>query len=196
MVNTLHILADTDIPVKFVIGAIALVIWGIGALANWVNKQNKQQTDERQREQIRRAIEAQRASATAAAAHVQQQQQRARVTPRAVVQRSRAPVHASHAPVHPALQSQRVPVRTAPRAPTAVRPPVRAPAPPPLLLQEELPSVPLQQAAAMAQPASRPKALSAGAEAIAAWMKPATLRKQFILTEVLQPPVALREPKW
>jgi hypothetical protein len=34
------------------------------------------------------------------------------------------------------------------------------------------------------------------APAIARWAKPSTLRQQFILTEIFQPPLALREPKF
>jgi len=33
------------------------------------------------------------------------------------------------------------------------------------------------------------------ADAIAAWLRPETLRRQFILTEILQPPVALRDDR-
>ena len=45
---------------------------------------------------------------------------------------------------------------------------------------------------AAAAPAKRPPAVDA--QAIRRWLTPATLRSQFILTEILQPPLALREP--
>jgi hypothetical protein len=38
----------------------------------------------------------------------------------------------------------------------------------------------------------RPK-VSANASAVAKWLRPDTLRQQFILTEILQPPLALRD---
>jgi hypothetical protein len=182
MIDTPHILAETDFGVKLVIGLIAAAIWGISALANLLNKQKKVQDDEQRREQIKRAIEAQRASAAAAARYQQQQQQRAQVAPR-------APLRAAPAP--PARYQAAPPaVRTAARAP------VRTPAPPPLPLRQEPVPAPLEPMAPVVESASRPKPLSAGATAIAAWMKPGTLRQQFILTEVLQEPVALRDSKW
>ncbi len=46
--------------------------------------------------------------------------------------------------------------------------------------------------AAAAATASR---RSADAASVKRWLRPETLRQQFILTEVLQPPVALREPR-
>jgi hypothetical protein len=33
------------------------------------------------------------------------------------------------------------------------------------------------------------------AESLHGWLRPETLRQQFMLTEVLQPPLALREPR-
>jgi hypothetical protein len=40
-----------------------------------------------------------------------------------------------------------------------------------------------------------PRQVSAGAESVHRWFRPQTLRSQFILTEILQPPLALREPR-
>jgi hypothetical protein len=49
-------------------------------------------------------------------------------------------------------------------------------------------------AAGQLQPsAARP--VSAGAESLHRWFRPGTLRSQFILTEILQPPLSLREPR-
>ena len=42
------------------------------------------------------------------------------------------------------------------------------------------------------QPVTRAKAPTVDAKAIHGWMTPATLRQQFILTELLQPPIAMR----
>ena len=47
-------------------------------------------------------------------------------------------------------------------------------------------------AAARSAPARR---TMADAPALARWMRPATLRRQFILTEILKPPVGLRPPR-
>lgn len=66
------------------------------------------------------------------------------------------------------------------------RRPVRRPAPPP-----GLPGT---------QPASSPGAgarpAPADATTLAQWMRPQTLRAQFVLTEVLKPPVGLRAPRF
>src|SRR6188474_1708974 len=106
MIAANHILAESDIGVKLIIGLIVGTIWAVGALANWLNKQKNQQDESQRREQIRRAIEAQRASAAAAAQHQQLQQQRARVAPRAPVRGAPPPravvYRAPAAVVHPA----------------------------------------------------------------------------------------------
>jgi len=44
-------------------------------------------------------------------------------------------------------------------------------------------------------PRRAPRLASATAPAVAQWMRPETLRSQFILTEVLKPPLALRPPR-
>ncbi|MEO6434984.1 MAG: hypothetical protein ABIP55_04390, partial [Tepidisphaeraceae bacterium] len=49
--------------------------------------------------------------------------------------------------------------------------------------------------ASVAPSSARPVAQGVGAPAIARWLVPGTLRKQFILTEVLQAPLALREER-
>jgi hypothetical protein len=56
-----------------------------------------------------------------------------------------------------------------------------------------LPTAPAQVAAAAARPAATSS--SANAAALSRWLTPKTLRSQFILTEILQPPLALREPR-
>lgn len=43
--------------------------------------------------------------------------------------------------------------------------------------------------------ARRKAPVGVDAKAIRSWLQPATLRRQFILTEVLQPPVAMRPPR-
>src|SRR5437773_2199936 len=55
-------------------------------------------------------------------------------------------------------------------------------------------SAPLSTAApAVESPSHRPSVASVDASQIARWAKPATLRQQFILTEIFQPPLALRD---
>jgi hypothetical protein len=65
---------------------------------------------------------------------------------------------------------------------------------PPIPVAQHPQSAPLSTAApAFASPSARPATTQVDASAIARWAKPATLRQQFILTEVFQPPIALRE---
>ena len=53
----------------------------------------------------------------------------------------------------------------------------------------------LVEAAPPVPPRSTARGSSTTAVALHAWLKPATLRQQFILTEVLQPPLAMREDR-
>lgn len=66
-------------------------------------------------------------------------------------------------------------------------------APPPLPVETSVPTVSIAQAAPPAPPVStRPTPSVASATAIHKWLNPQTLRQQFILTELLQEPIALR----
>jgi len=69
------------------------------------------------------------------------------------------------------------------------------PAPPAVPVEAEAPRANSPEPAPVASPAAG-KRVAVNAAAIASWMRPATLQKQFILTEILQPPVALREPRF
>jgi hypothetical protein len=76
----------------------------------------------------------------------------------------------------------------------------RIPAPPPLpaKLREELVTLEAETAPTAAVSPSRRQTAAAGSATAAnvrRWLRPETLRGQFILTEVLQPPLALREPR-
>lgn len=46
---------------------------------------------------------------------------------------------------------------------------------------------------AVPAPSARPQAPSVNAAVIAKWMTPATLRHQFVITEIFQPPLSMRE---
>jgi hypothetical protein len=74
--------------------------------------------------------------------------------------------------------------------PQSVRPPVVAPPPVP----RAAPAQASPRAAESAAKVRSPKPVSAKAAAINRWANPRTLRSQFILTEVLKPPLAMREP--
>jgi hypothetical protein len=73
--------------------------------------------------------------------------------------------------------------------------PAKLPAPVPQAPAARIPPLPaLPAAREVAQP-DAPRSSGADAAALARWMNAKTLRSQFILTEILQPPLALREEK-
>ena len=64
--------------------------------------------------------------------------------------------------------------------------------------QKMIPAADARQAANVAAGtghATAPAQPSARAQSLHHWFQPQTLRAQFILTEILQPPLALREPR-
>ncbi len=73
----------------------------------------------------------------------------------------------------------------------------RAPALPPIPIEAPVVAVPLGpiRTPAQAAHASTRQAPHAARLDIRQWLTPSVLQKQFILTEVLQPPLALRESK-
>lgn len=98
----------------------------------------------------------------------------------------------------PAVQLPNAPALAAVRGGRAVK----LPKPPPLPASVRRPprqSPALQAArpapATQAAP-STAVASTADASAIARWARPSTLRSQFVLTEILRPPVALRAPRY
>ena len=189
---------DTEGLIRIGIFVLALVIWGVKSLANLANKSNQQQK-ERLRA-VRQSMEQ--------AQRLAQQQRSSQPPPRPPVQL--APGIAQRIP------QQRFPQRRTPRAPTS-RLPAQRPAtnynamtkqpsrpanlaPPPLpgrqqpaeevvLLTEAPAPAPAQVASTHAKP------VTVGAAAIRRWLRPSTLRQQFILTELFQPPLALRESR-
>lgn len=67
-------------------------------------------------------------------------------------------------------------------------------APPPLTRsQEPAPVETLVPIEAVPPPSVRPQAPAVNAVALSRWMTPATLRQQFIITEIFQPPLSMRE---
>jgi hypothetical protein len=75
--------------------------------------------------------------------------------------------------------------------------PVQAP-PPPVPVAAPVPAEPAYQVTSV--PPTRSSrgaaAASVSAPALRAWMRPATLRQQFILTEIFQPPISMREERF
>ena len=201
-------IAETDDVVKFMFGIIAVVIWVLATLASATKKQNEQKRQER--EAMDRAR--QDAAGSSWSMPVPPVQPPAmsgpRVSPRP--QRQRQP--AVRRPLPPPLVrggAMPAPHRAVPLPPLPPggrqkkssrgrqpRPPAVPLAPP---VEPALGRAPLSPDAgtASAAPAGRGEAARppVGAVAIARWLTPQTLRSQFILTEILQPPVALRDSR-
>jgi hypothetical protein len=184
-----QILADNESNiVKILFGAIFLVIWAVSALMSMLAKKKEQE----RRERVRREIELGRSLPP-------MQQMPGPMAP--------PPMRSPHAPQAP-------PVRGKPPRPAPLRP-----APPPRVQQQPKKRFPVKaptsrraqpvpvapearpsDARTVVESAPAPRAIEAPARrgssptaaALHAWLKPDTLRKQFILTEVLQPPLAMR----
>jgi hypothetical protein len=190
-----HILAasgDNDL-VKVVLGGIFALIWVIGAIASAAAKRRKA---ERQRE-IQMELES---AARTAPRWDEIATQNAPVPPMP------PPPNQGQAPQAPTPPRPPIP----PRAPSPSRPKQQVPPkkkkqprrPPPVPAVAEL--VNAVQTHAARTEAFRPAAEarvpepqratgpSVDATALRAWLRPATLRQQFILTEILQPPLSQR----
>jgi hypothetical protein len=79
-------------------------------------------------------------------------------------------------------------VRRAPKPPRRAIP-TQAPVVP--VLEESVPASSIAQQAPIVS-ATRTARPAVDAAALANWLRPATLQKQFMLTEILQPPLGLR----
>jgi len=123
--------------------------------------------------------------------------------------RMQRPERVAQKPVRPSRVQQRVPVeRQRQRAQNRSGPrqaPRQAPPPPPIPTHSVVETIPrMTQMAQMAQAGhdvfatevggkpSKQAKTNVNANALNLWMRPETLRRQFILTEILQPPLALR----
>jgi hypothetical protein len=203
MLNWIYILAqqrgDDDGWSRYIFGVLIVIFWLVSAGATWINKKQEEARRQRAREQLEME---------------QSGRSRPKPTP-VVVPPHRAPTRRTAEkpqrplrvpPVtrpQPQRQPQRQPVR--PTAKPAAKQPQRQPrparfAPPPVRpLPEDI--QPLQttrlpvsatELSGDTPPTVTPT--SATAASVARWLNPATLRQQFILTEIIQPPVALRHP--
>ena len=187
---------------KFVIAVIVLVIWGINALITAINKRQKQARQQslmhrapvsqpaptpRPGVDIERQFQARREAAERHRQQVREQLERARALaqgrlhgpaaiPRVAPPRIPAPVF--RAPPSP-------PRRAVAKKPAPV---IAAAAPPPLVSTQPVAAAAAPQSAVRATP-------SASSTLLHRWMTPRTLRSQFILTEIFQPPLAMREPR-
>ncbi len=205
-----HILAeDSDVFMKLIFGVIAVVIWGVSALASMISKQQQ----EAKRKRIRDTMQPIQRQASQASTP-----QRVPIAPRPTPRQIAEGIAYRHPevlrqpmpPMRPRPMSAPplplpVPVRSRSmspkpqqkKSPSRKRQRERAVEEPILELSEERDSIAPRSAARspIEAPIAAPRTPVVDAFAIRQWMTPRTLRSQFILTELLQPPLAMREER-
>ena len=188
----------------FIFAAILIVIWTLSGIASWIAKQQEAERRRRAAMQIR--------GQTPPPLHPQSMppptlHQQPRHISEGIAERFpevlRPPAQTPQR--RPRVQApQRIPAPISPtrRAPASQRPakkPRRTQAAiAPIAPIEEPRRAPLRAsavAAAMAPARPQPAGARADAVALARWLRPQTLQQQFILTELFQPPLALRDPE-
>ena len=196
------ILAQVDIEInpKLIFGIIFLIIWGISAVVSWLNKQQQQARRRRielemeQAQRIGRMVNRPPPAPPQPAPVRRPAPQRisegiAQRFPDVLLPPAPPPVPQQQRPRPVPLPPPQPPRQPAPRR-QAKQPARRAiPVPPPEPLVD---LAPMETAPATVTPIARPKPPTVDAGAIRGWMTPHTLRQQFILTELLQPPLGMR----
>jgi hypothetical protein len=188
-VITTHLLASGDDLPKGIVGLIIFAIWVISAIAGGIKKKNANRPDGSPPQP--NALEAFQREIAQRLQGVQQQfqQQRPPVLPTAAspqlsnrqrveAQQRRAAVGREAKRVKQIQQQQKR------------RKPAPPPIPVPRTAEVVADVVPIE---AVKPPSARPQSPSVNAGVIAKWMTPATLRQQFIITEIFQPPLSMRE---
>lgn len=180
MIDSLaYILADTETDyTKVIFGAVFFLIWIVSAIVSTIAKKQEEQRRKRVREQLERSGELPAAPGQVA-------------VPPPLPQR---PQPQAPRPQRPSPPPRPVVVKQPPKKFPVKQPTRRVsrPAPETLEAQAHTPASRIAAAAPAPSPAKRPT-VGASATAISSWLRPATLRQQFILTEVFQPPVAMRQ---
>jgi hypothetical protein len=167
----ISILADSDSSGKPFFIAFVIAIWIIGSIVSSIRKATASRSVQQEKASLRATRQAMQLPAVAQS--------------------------------HPRWQPAKVPAHRLLKQP--VKRPVKQPAsrrPPPIPAKtaaaparKPQPGV-LQRVESIAtQAAPRQPARAASAVSLHRWLTPKTLRQQFILTEVLQPPLALRPPR-
>jgi len=163
-----------------IFGIIIVVIWTLSGIASWINKQQEQERRRRLREQMASAgiaVPPESQGTQSPRLVVPRWQQRATPKPppiaRRVTQRAAAIARGMKSAASPTARrasSPTAPIATPPTPAVSRIEPIATPTKPP-------------------SPRNR-----ADAPALSRWLRPETLRRQFILTEIFQPPLALRDP--
>jgi hypothetical protein len=179
---------DTDALVKFGIFVVILIAWGIKSLAGLASKATEQQKE--------------RLRATRAAMEQAQRLSQMRPAPPPPLPPQLAPGVAMRIPMQRPQRPPRMPAQATPvqrrmsKAMAKAAQRAAKMAPPPLPAKPE----PAHETILLEETSEPPRAVShvaaavtVAAPAIRRWLTPSTLRQQFILTELFQSPIALRE---
>ncbi|HWE92734.1 MAG TPA: hypothetical protein VG269_02065 [Tepidisphaeraceae bacterium] len=203
----MHLLAD-DMS-KFFLIVIFAILWGVGAIASAVKKANEEATRKRARQPMvpRPAPPARQIANTfdRFVGNAPVGGRRPIATPPAVARQAQAlaqmtnrirpPVRqAATRPTPPTLSQRRIIPAPPPLRPPA-QPALRAPAQPALRAPAPAPARPALTTEQAPRAHRTAPSTSVAAPAIRRWLRPGVLRRQFILTELLQPPLALREER-
>lgn len=181
---------------------ILIVIWTLSGIANWVSKQQEQERRRRLREQMARAGLAPPETLTA-----QRPPSRRRPSADAPAagfrgaagpQQSARRTSPQRPPQVPAQRAQAAPQKQKQRGRRQQATPLPPPPLPTLAFADQqvaapMPPSPILQPISPARPARATGGRRADAPSLSRWLQPGTLRQQFILTEIFQPPLALRE---
>lgn len=173
-----YILADSN-GFKLIGFVLLLIIWGIGSLVSAANKAKEQA----KRRQMLLRMQGQTPPSPPQPPVQPPQTRGAQPAAQMRVASATALPPLAHI-ARPAAAPVNRPVHARPAA--AVRPPQAAPPAARIAMPAQPEPAPVRPAAAAPFPSR------ATAPAIARWLKPQTLRTQYILTEILQPPLGLR----
>ncbi len=190
-----HYLASGDDLPKGIVGLVIFAIWIISAIAGGIKKRNQAQPMGSRPPGIRppNALEAFQRQVADRLQEVQRTMQTP-VPP--FPPAGGAPV--SNRQRVEAQQKRAANVREAKRVKQNQQQQQRKrkSAPPPIPQRQQAQPVAVEETPpieAIKPPSARPQAPSVNADVIAKWMTPATLRQQFIITEIFQPPLSMRE---
>jgi hypothetical protein len=200
------ILADNEGELtKILFGLVFFLIWAVSAAMSVIAKKKEQERRRRAQEQLQRSEGLSPVPAGPAPEPMRHSASRQQLPSRAPqrmpppLPKQPQPARPQRAPVgRPAPAVRRTPAPTQRRA--AVSRPVPAQPLAPLPAESEahgesasgrMPVAATEISSASA--AARRSSTTATAAAIRAWLTPQTLRRQYILTEILQPPVTMRQ---
>ena len=202
MTGFAHILAKSDLG-GLIVFLLVIAFWALSAFSNWIKKQQEAIQRNRLRQMGNAAPPPMTPTRGMPPVPVQNlPRAKPPWRPPAQAQRKapQAPARVQMPPRQPQPQARRTPARPRQSAGRVAPPPIPGVAPAAGLAtglamgpatKQDIAATEIRSAAPTSPSATR--ALAANAGTLNRWLRPATMRQQFILTELLQPPLALRE---